>query len=90
MTTAVRVLIEGRVQGVGFRYWMIERAGGGSATTQSGDFTGRFGGGIDFYITKNWVIEGTGTYVVPTGAQNEQRYWSLGAGLQYRFDPYVY
>ena len=28
MTTAVRVLIEGRVQGVGFRYWLIERAGG--------------------------------------------------------------
>ncbi len=28
MTAAVRVLIEGRVLGVGFRYWMIERAGG--------------------------------------------------------------
>ena len=28
MTAAVRVLIEGRVQGVGFRYWLIERAGG--------------------------------------------------------------
>ncbi len=28
MTVAVRVLIEGRVQGVGFRYWLIERAGG--------------------------------------------------------------
>ncbi len=28
MTAAVRVRREGRVQGVGFRYWMIERAGG--------------------------------------------------------------
>ncbi len=26
MSTAIRVRIEGRVQGVGFRYWVIERA----------------------------------------------------------------
>ena len=62
----------------------------GSIQTQRGDFTGRFGGGIDFYITKNWVIEGSGTYVLPTGEQNDQRYWSFGAGLQYRFAPYIY
>jgi len=62
----------------------------GALKTAKGDFTGRFGGGLDIYLTKNWVIEGSGTFVLPTGAQNDQRYWSIGAGLQYRFDPHIY
>ncbi len=66
------------------------RDGAGVTTDSLGDFAGRLGGGIDFYLTRNWVLEGSATYVLPAGDQNDQRYLSLGAGLQYRFEPFIY
>ncbi len=82
----------GRVQpfvlaGVGL-FQTSKTAGG--VHTAKGDFAGRLGGGVDFYLTKNWVLEGSATYVLPAGDQNDQRYLSIGAGLQYRFEPYIY
>ena len=62
----------------------------GAAVSAKGDFTVRTGGGVDVYITKNWVLEGSAIYIVPTGGLNDQRYVSFGVGLQYRFDPYIY
>jgi len=56
------------------------------------DFSGtdwgfRFGGGIDIYAHKNWVIGLEATYVLGAGSNKlwEADYASFGAGLQYRF-----
>ena len=83
----------GRVQpfvlvGMGLIQSTAKVAGGTVAAT--GDFTGRFGGGLDLYLTKNWVLEASATYIQPAGDLSEQRYLSIGAGLQYRFNPHVY
>ena len=49
------------------------------------DVAFRFGGGSDFYVTKNWVVNLEGSYVLPTGDVEDINYISLGGGLQYRF-----
>ena len=49
------------------------------------DLAFRFGGGSDFYVTKNWVVNLEGSYVLPTGDVQDVNYISLGGGLQYRF-----
>jgi opacity protein-like surface antigen len=45
----------------------------------------RFGGGIDFYITENWVATAEASYLLPTGKLEDMDYYSIGLGLQYRF-----
>ncbi len=45
----------------------------------------RFGGGLDFYITENWVATGEVSYLMPTGKLDDLDYYSIGIGLQYRF-----
>ena len=55
-----------------------------------GAFAGRFGVGIDFYLTTNWVLEASTTYVLPGGDLKNSRYLCISAGLQYRFDPFIY
>jgi len=62
----------------------------GDEKTKLGDFALRFGGGLDLYLTKNWAIETSGIYVQSTGDLRDQSYWSIGAGLQYRFAPHIY
>jgi len=50
-----------------------------------GGFAARFGGGLDFYVTDHIVLTTGGAYQYPTGDVNNYRYFSLGAGIQYRF-----
>jgi opacity protein-like surface antigen len=52
------------------------------------DISARIGGGIDIYATKNLVFSLEGTYVRPTGRAEPYDYYSLGAGILWRFDPF--
>jgi opacity protein-like surface antigen len=45
----------------------------------------RFGGGLDFYITKNVLASAEFSYLMPTGKLEDLDYYSIGVGLQYRF-----
>jgi opacity protein-like surface antigen len=49
------------------------------------DVIGRFGGGADFYITKNVVAHFMVEYTLPGGHLDNYDYISYGTGLQYRF-----
>lgn len=50
-----------------------------------GGFVGRMGGGLDIYLTENFVLVTSALYNWPTGNIDSLGYWSFGAGLQYRF-----
>ena len=50
-----------------------------------GGFVGRMGGGLDIYITENFVFVTSALYNWPTPKIDALGYWSFGAGLQYRF-----
>lgn len=52
--------------------------------TRSG-FAMRFGGGIEFYVTRNIVVSLDGSYVLPTGNLQDLDYGSFGFGAQWRF-----
>jgi hypothetical protein len=43
------------------------------------------GGGLDVYLTDNFVFVTSALYNWPTGNIDSLGYWSFGAGLQYRF-----
>lgn len=45
----------------------------------------RFGGGVDYYATPNWVVGVEGGYLVPTGPVKPAKYGSVGVSLRYRF-----
>ncbi len=49
------------------------------------DFAMRFGGGLDTYVTENWLINLEVSYVRPTGDVKDINYFSLGGGFQFRF-----
>ena len=51
-------------------------------------FAMRFGAGVDFYLTQSLALVGEASYVLPPEPSPVSRYsyFSLGAGLQYRFD----
>ncbi|MDH5305988.1 MAG: porin family protein [Myxococcales bacterium] len=48
-------------------------------------FVLRMGGGVDFAVTRNLVVEFDISYVQPTGGVSPFSYVSGGMGLQYRF-----
>jgi hypothetical protein len=50
------------------------------------DFAGRFGGGLDVYLTRNIALSIDTTYVLPvSNDQDNLDYVSVGWGLLYRF-----
>jgi opacity protein-like surface antigen len=53
----------------------------------SGDsgFAARFGGGLDFYITRNFTAAIDASYVLPTGDVDDFDLVSIGWGFGYRF-----
>lgn len=64
----------------------INTSDGSSKAQDTGLLVGRFGGGVDYYLTRNWVISAEADYVyAATNIQNLD-YFSLGAGVTYRFD----
>ncbi|MCA9473209.1 MAG: porin family protein [Nitrospira sp.] len=55
-----------------------------SNITETG-IAARFGGGADFYLTPNWLINAEITYVAPGGDVDDLDYVALGGGIQFRF-----
>jgi opacity protein-like surface antigen len=45
----------------------------------------RGGGGVDFYLTRNWGIDLQGSYVLTTQDTRDTDYLSVNAGVFYRF-----
>ena len=63
----------------------VERRAGGRPNRDRGDFAARFGGGIDFYVTQNWVLTAGANYMLPVSDISQFDYLSVGGGIQYRF-----
>ena len=49
------------------------------------DFAARFGGGVDLYLNRNFVVALDTSYVLPTGDLDGLDHVSFSLGLQYRF-----
>ncbi len=62
--------------------WVDQRGGGGD---DRGDFSPRFGGGFDVYITENVVVTMGANYHHPIGRVDNFTYITAGGGFQYRF-----
>lgn len=84
-------LLTGRFQpyalfGLGTMSIESESRGGGVSESQtSGMLALRFGGGIDIYATRNWVVTGGIDYVYSATSIAHLNYLSVAVGLQYRF-----
>jgi opacity protein-like surface antigen len=60
-------------------------ATGESESDHTTDFAMRFGGGIDFYATRNVVLTGNLDYLLPFGSLEDLDFVSIGLGVEYRF-----
>jgi len=49
------------------------------------DFAGRFGGGLDIYLTRRVALSGELGYVMPTGGLSDMCFLTFGAQLLFRF-----
>ena len=48
-------------------------------------FAGRFGGGLDVYLTRHVALSGELAYVMPTGGLSDMNFLTFGAYLTFRF-----
>jgi opacity protein-like surface antigen len=61
-------------------------SGSGVKTSQDdGHLVARFGGGIDFYVNRHWVVSGQADYVYSTTNLESTNYISVGFGAMYRW-----
>jgi hypothetical protein len=61
----------------------LQRLSGGDR--DEGNFAGRLGGGIDVYLTGNWVLTADAIYTIGSGDVSDFPYLSIGWGFAYRF-----
>jgi opacity protein-like surface antigen len=60
--------------------------GRGVKTSQDdGHLVARFGGGIDFYVNRHWVVSGQADYVYSATNLESTNYISVGFGAMYRW-----
>ena len=71
--------------GLGLAQVKVEDSLGLGIEETESDFALRFGGGVDYYATRNIVLSVDVSYVLPTGDIDRSDYVSFGWGLQYRF-----
>jgi len=55
--------------------------GGAGFADEEFAFAGRFGGGLDVYLTRNILVSGELSYVMPTGDLGDMRFLTFGAQL---------
>jgi opacity protein-like surface antigen len=60
-------------------------ADAGSVDVDDTDPVFRVGGGVDVYITENWLVNLEAVYVAPVDDMDDFPYASIGAGIGYRF-----
>ncbi|MFP6641199.1 MAG: outer membrane beta-barrel protein [Myxococcota bacterium] len=51
----------------------------------SGSFVMKFGGGLDYYLTRDWAVVLDASYVLPFGDLKDLRYVSLNWGVRFSF-----
>jgi len=69
--------------GPSLQWVQLQRLPGGDR--DEGNFAGRLGGGVDFYLTENVALTADAIYTIGTGDVNDYPYLSIGWGLTYRF-----
>ncbi len=66
--------------------WVQSRSfSGGNAEGDDGGFAGRFGAGLEIYLTESIVLTGDASYSLPVGGASDFSYWTFGGGFQWRF-----
>ena len=65
--------------------WIQSRGFGSGLNEDDGGFAGRFGAGLEIYLTNRLVLTGDASYSLPTGGAGDFNYWSFGGGFQWRF-----
>jgi len=56
-----------------------------SGDRDEGNFAGRLGGGLDFYLTESLVLTSNAIYTIGAGDVSDFPYLSIGWGFAYRF-----
>ena len=59
--------------------------GSNKSSQDDGHLVARFGGGIDFYATRHWVVSGQADYVYSATNLQSTNYISVGFGAMYRW-----
>jgi opacity protein-like surface antigen len=83
-------LLTGRVQpfllvGVGLMHFDAKDKLGLGLRAKGEGFAARFGGGVDVYLNRNFLLALDTSYVLPTGDVDGLDHVSFSLGLQYRF-----
>jgi len=68
--------------------WMWEDTTGTSApgfNQNNNGFAGRFGGGIDFFLTEHLFLTADAAYLLPSGDVKRLNQTMVGGAIQYRF-----